>query len=82
MPESQNRSGLDHDVEELKASIDKYLHGTADVGSDAAADLTKAIHELSDHVVRLHRRVESIEASQEEWTTHGWMPPPGSDERS
>jgi hypothetical protein len=46
------------------------------------ADLAKAIHELGDHLVTLHQRIERIENSNPEWTTRGWTPPPGSDRPS
>ena len=74
--------GLERDIAKLKASIGKYLSGTSGVSSEVAADLTKTIHELGDHVVDLHRRIEKIEDDHEEWTTRGWLPPPGSDSPS
>lgn len=77
-----DENGLEHDIGTLKVSIDKYLSETSDVTSEAASDLTKAIHELSDHIVDLHHRIEKIEDDQDEWTTSGWLPPPGSDSPS
>jgi hypothetical protein len=79
MGQPHDDSGFEHGIGELKASIDKYLSDTSHADSDVAADLTKAVHDLSDHVVDLHRRVEKIENDQEEWTTHGWLPPSGSE---
>jgi hypothetical protein len=64
---------------ELKSTLDKYLTGEAEMTRDVAADLTRAVHEIADHLVDLHRRLEKIEESVPEWTTRGWMPPPGSD---
>jgi hypothetical protein len=45
-------------------------------------DLAKAIHTIGDHLVALHRRLERLEATQSEWTTHGWEAPPGADHSS
>ncbi len=77
---TDGESGFERDIGKLKASIDRYLSGTSGVSSEAAADLTKTIHELGDHLVDLHRRLEKVENDHEEWTTRGWLPPPGSDE--
>jgi len=59
--------------------LDKYTRRGEHAGAQATSDLTKAIHDLADHVVALNSRIEKIEDSQEEWTTKGWEPPPGSD---
>ena len=66
-------------ISELKASIDKYLTGAEGTTAEALAEVTKAVHELADHVVDLHKRFARVEESLPEWTTHGWMPPPGRD---
>lgn len=70
---------IEGQLERIKASIDKYATGHSELTATALADLTKALHDLSDHVATLARHVQAIEDSHEEWTTHGWTPPPGSD---
>ncbi len=82
MAQPGEKRSVEHEIEDLKASIGKYLTGEAQLPSEVASDLTKAIHDLSDHVVNLHRRIEKIEDTHDEWTTRGWMPPPGSDRPS
>jgi hypothetical protein len=71
--------GVEHELEELKGSIERYRSEGSHLGADATADLAKAVHDLAGHVEALHRRLEAIENSQEQWTTHGWLPPAGSD---
>jgi hypothetical protein len=70
---------IEDQLASLKASIEKYATGHAQPTPTVVADLTKAIHDLSDQVESLLRRVQGIEDSHDEWTTHGWAPPPGSD---
>jgi hypothetical protein len=62
LPDDQQR--FERDIEDLKASVDKYLTGTTQLTEDAARDLARAIHDMGSH---------------DEWTTHGWEPPPGTD---
>jgi hypothetical protein len=71
--------GIERRVKDLKASIERYAKEGAPPSSEVMADLSKVIHELCDHVVTLDRRLEQIENTQEEWTTKGWVAPPGSD---
>ena len=66
-------------ISELKASIGKYLSGAEEPTGEALAEVTRALHELADHVEELDRRFERVEESIPEWTTEGWLPPPGSD---
>lgn len=82
MAGTDEHHGVEHDIERIKASVEKHLSSGGHVGSEAAADLTKAVHELGDHLVSLHQRMERIEDSHDEWTTHGWEPPPGADRPS
>jgi len=79
MPGTGDRPNTEIRISELKASIDKYLTGAEEPTAEALAALTKAVHELAEHVVELHRRFERVEESLPEWTTGGWMPPPGTD---
>jgi hypothetical protein len=67
------------EIRDLKASVEKYLTGTTRVSDDAARDLARAIHDIGDHLVDLHRRMDTDRDSHDEWTTHGWEPPPGTD---
>ena len=79
MTQAGDKRTTEDEITDLEASIEKYLKGDAQIPSDVANDLSKAIHDLSDQVGQLHRRIEKIEANEPEWTTHGWMPPPGAD---
>ena len=45
-------------------------------------DLTNAFRRIGDHVVTVHRRLQRLEKSQEEWTMRGWEEPPGADHSS
>ncbi len=72
-PNAEERIG------ELKSSIGKYLTGVEEPTGEALADVTKAVHELADHVVDLHKRFDRVEESLPEWSTRGWMPPAESD---
>ncbi len=77
-PERAKAGAIENQLESLKASIEKYATGNAEPTPAVVADLTKAVRDLSDHVESLLHRVQRIEDSHEEWTTHGWEPPPGS----
>ena len=79
MAHSGERGSIEHEVKELKASLERYAKEGAHGSSEVTADLSKAIHELCDHVVALDRRLERIESTQEEWTIKGWVAPPGTD---
>ena len=79
MTAEEAKAGVIEDLEMLKVSIEKYATGLAEVTPTLVADLTKAIHELSDHVASVARRVQAIGDSQPKWTTHGWLPPPGGE---
>jgi hypothetical protein len=78
MPGTGDRPNPEGRIRELKASIDKYLSGAEEPTGQALAEVTRALHELADHFVELDKRFERVEASLPEWTTQGWMPPPGS----
>jgi uncharacterized coiled-coil DUF342 family protein len=82
MTQPSEERGIEREIGELKASIERYSKAAAQPTSEAVADLAKAIHELGDHLVTLHQRIERIENSNPEWTTRGWTPPPGSDRPS
>jgi hypothetical protein len=82
MGPTHDEFGLEADMNKLKVAVDKYLSEAPEAYSEVAADLTRAIHQLSDSIVNLHRRMEKIENDHEEWTTRGWLPPPGSDSPS
>jgi ubiquinone biosynthesis protein UbiJ len=82
MAQASGRRGVEHEIEQLKASIARYRTEETHLSSEVVADLTKAIHDLSDQLVNLHRRMETIEDTRDEWTTRGWEPPPGRDRPS
>jgi hypothetical protein len=77
--EAQKVGAIKGDLEKLKASIEKYASGKAEPTPTALADLTRAVHDLSDHVATLAHHIQAIEDSHPEWTTQGWDAPPGSD---
>jgi hypothetical protein len=78
MPGTGDHSNPEDRINELKASIGKYLSGTEEPTGEALAEMTRALHELADHVVELDKRFERVEASLPEWKTEGWMPSPES----
>ena len=78
MPGTGDHQNPEDRISELKASIGKYLSGAEEPTGEALAEVTRALHELADHVVDLDRRFERVEASLPEWTTRGWMPSTGS----
>jgi hypothetical protein len=79
MTETAPKAGAtEGELERIKASIEKYTTGDAEPTAKALADLTKAVRDLSDQVATHERRIEAIENTHPEWTTHGWEPPPGS----
>jgi len=73
-----DESNIEKAVAKLKATTARHAR-EKQLSPEALADLTNAIHDIGDHLVDLHRRIKRIEESQEEWTTRGWLPPPGSD---
>lgn len=68
---------LEEALGRLKASIAKHAEAGATPTHEAVADLTKAVRELSDHLVTLGGRIDRLEKSAPEWTIRGWEPPPG-----
>ena len=80
MTDEPGKAGaIEGELEKLKASIEKYTTGKSEPTAAALADVTKAVHDLSDHVATLARHIRAIEDTHPEWTTHGWVSPPGSD---
>ncbi len=77
--EPAKAEGTEGELEKIKASIEKYSTGDTEPTAKALGDLTKAVRDLSDQVATHERRLKSIEDSHPEWTTHGWIPPAGSD---
>lgn len=78
MPRTGDHPNPEDQIRELKASIGKYLSGAEEPTGEALAEVTRALHQLADHVVDLDRRFERVEASMPEWTTEGWTRSPGS----
>lgn len=71
---------MEDDIAALKASVEKWMGAADHDGAEAVADLATAIHRLGDDLAAVHRRLEAIENGEHQWTTHGWLPPPGADE--
>jgi chromosome segregation ATPase len=82
MAQANGPKGVEDKIKQLKMSLEKYRTGETHLSAEIAADLTKAIHDLSDQLIDLHRRIATIEDSRDEWTTRGWEPPPGRDRPS
>lgn len=80
MTEPRREPTVEEELQRLKGTLDKYTEGHTNPTPEVVADLTKAIHQLDDHIIELHRRLETVEASQEEWTTRGWTAPSGDGE--
>lgn len=79
MPGNGNRPNPENRISDLKLSIGKYLSGAEEPTGEALADMTRAVHQLADHVADLDKRFEGVEATLPEWTTEGWTPPPRND---
>jgi len=77
MAESPEKRSVEQELRELMRSLDKYVSGNAVLSSEVVTDLGKAIHDIGDHVVDLHQRIQRLEEDKPEWTTRGWEPPPG-----
>ena len=82
MPEPRNTSTIEQRIRDLKEKLDTYLKGPANPTPEVLADLARGVHELGDHLIALHRRVEKLEENTPQWTTRGWEPPPGGDQGS
>ena len=77
MAEPPQKRSVEQELRELMRSLDKYVSGNAELGSEVVTDLGRAIHGIGDHVVDLHQRIAKLEEDKPEWTTRGWGPPPG-----
>ncbi|MGO8876262.1 MAG: hypothetical protein ACLQNG_10935 [Acidimicrobiales bacterium] len=77
MAETPERRSVEQELRDLIRSLEKYAAGGAELSAQALTDLGKAIHDVGEHLVNLHRRIERLEADTPEWTTRGWAPPPG-----
>ena len=65
MAQPGDKRSVEHEIEDLKASIEKYLKGAALPTSEVVSHLTKAIHDLSDLLGDLGRRIDTIEDTHE-----------------
>ena len=79
MTEPRSKATIEQELRHLREKLETYTEGHTNPTPAVLADLTKGIHELGDHVIALHRRLEKLEADKPEWTTRGWDPPPGAD---
>lgn len=62
----------------IKETLDKYMAGRTAATEEVVTDLANAIHDLSDHLTTLDRRLKKLEEDQPEWTTRGWIGPEGT----
>ena len=74
---SDDHRRLERRIKELRTSLAKYEAGALELDPEAMADLTKAVHEIGDHLMELSERIDRIDDNREEWTTRGWDPAPG-----
>jgi len=79
MDQSGEERGIERRLRDLQVSMERYAKEGSQPTSEVMTEISKVIHELCDHVVTLDRRLEQIESTQEEWTTKGWIAPPGTD---
>ncbi len=77
MAEGPEKRTVEQELRDLANTLDKYASGEVQLTEEVVADLGKALHGVGDHLVDLHRRVEKLEENTPEWTTRGWVPPPG-----
>lgn len=77
MAESPESRNVEQEIHDLMKSLEKYASGDAHLGSEVVTDLGKAMHDIGNHLVDFHRRIEKLEENDPEWTTRGWGPPPG-----
>jgi len=82
MGEPARSPSIEQDLRRLKETLQTYTKGHTNPTPEVLADLAKGVHELGDHVVALHHRLEKLEADMPQWTTRGWEPPPGTDHGS
>ena len=76
---SDDHRRLERRIKELRTSLAKYETGALQLDPEAMADLTKAVHDIGDHLMELSERIDRIEDNREEWTTRGWSPAPGGE---
>ena len=77
MADSPETRNVEQEIHDLKKSLEKYASGEVHLSSEVVSDLGKAMHDIGDHLVDFHRRIEKLEEDNPEWTTRGWGPPPG-----
>lgn len=79
MDDLRQQQPVKHDIADRGTSLDEDVRS----GTEPVRDLTKAFHSVGDRLVALHRRLarleQTVEETEDEWTTRGWQPPPGSD---
>ncbi|HMK98691.1 MAG TPA: hypothetical protein VK428_00730 [Acidimicrobiales bacterium] len=73
---------VEQELRHLKEKLATYTKGQTNPTPEVLADLARGVHELGDHMIALHRRLEKLEANTPQWTTRGWEPPPGADQGS
>jgi len=79
MTERPSTPSIAQELRRLQEKLETYTKGHTNPTGEVLADLAKGIHELGDHMIALHERLESLEANTPQWTTRGWEPPPGAD---
>jgi hypothetical protein len=78
-PEPQAHLTTEQKLTNLKESLNKYRAGRPALSTEVVTDMAKAVHELSDHLIALNRRLENLEENQKQWSTRGWIGPEGAD---
>lgn len=77
MVENPEKRSVEQELRDLVRSLERYVAGSIQPTSQVVTDLGRAIRDVGEHLVNLHRRIEKLEADTPEWTTRGWTPPPG-----
>lgn len=78
VPEPNAEPTIEQELTRIKGTLNQYKTGHPTPTQEVVVDLTKAIHDMSDHVIALDRRLKKLEEDQPEWTTRGWIGPEGT----
>jgi len=82
MTEPRSTAKIEQELSHLKEKLETYSQGHTNPTPEVLADLARGVHELGDHMIALHRRLETLESNAPQWTTRGWEQPAGADHGS
>jgi len=61
MTEPRSKPTVEQELRNLRDTLERYTKGHTNPTPKVAADLTKGIHELGDHMIALNRRLQKLE---------------------